>query len=87
MSKGARILTYGSQESAGSVRGNSLVMTTPCGVESINGSFSFIMMLLAAGGWWPYKVDSSASACSLLPHYRVEPVGLLGHESRADDQK
>ena len=80
------MLTYCSQESAGSLRGNLLLMTTPCRAESINGSFSFIMMLLAAGGWWPYKLDSSASACSLLPHYRVGPGGLLD-ESRADDQK
>lgn len=45
------------------------------------------MMLLAAGGWRPYEVDSSASARSLLPHDRVGSVVLLEHESRADDQK
>ena len=62
-------------------------MTTPCRAKSINGSFRFIMMLLAAGGWWAYKLDSLASARLLLPHDRVGSVVLLEHESRADDQK
>ena len=31
------------------VAGKLLLMTTPCRAESINGSFSFIMMLLITG--------------------------------------
>ena len=47
------------------VAGKFAVMTTPCRAESINGSFSFIMMLLLADNW-QREVGSSASTCSAL---------------------